>query len=54
LFEYSLISLSTYGYKIEDISLDLHNSNYDDIITTEYEKKFVAKGNNIYYLVVKK
>ena len=54
LFEYSLISLSTYGYQIEDISLDLHNSNYEDIITTEYEKKFVAKGNNIYYLVVKK
>lgn len=54
LFEYSVISLSTYGYKIEDISLDLHNSEYEDIIMTEYEKKFVAKGNNIYYLVVKK
>jgi len=54
LFEYSVISLSTYGYKIEDISLDLHNSNYEDIITTEYEKRFVLKGNNIYYLVVKK
>lgn len=54
LFEYSLISLSTYGYKIEDISLDLHNSNYDDIIMTEYEKRFVGMGNNIYYLVVKK
>ena len=54
LFEYSVISLSNYGYIIEDISLDLHNSNYEDIITTEYEKKFVAKGNNIYYLVVKK
>ena len=54
LFEYSLISLSTYGYKLEDISLDLHNSNYENIITTEYEKRFVEKGNNIYYLVVKK
>lgn len=54
LFEYSVISLSTYGYQIEDISLDLHNSNYEDIITTEYEKRFVSKGNNIYYLVVKK
>jgi len=54
LFEYSVVSLSTYGYIIEDISLDLHNSDYEDIITTEYEKKFVAKGNNIYYLVVKK
>lgn len=54
LFEYSLISMSTYGYKIEDISLDLHNSNYEDIIMTEYEKRFVEKGNNIYYVVVKK
>lgn len=54
LFEYSVVSLSTFGYKIEDISLDLHNSNYEDIITTEYEKRFVAKGNNIYYLVAKK
>ena len=53
LFEYSVISLSTYGYKIEDISLDLHNSNYEDIIMTEYEKRFVARGNNIYYLVAK-
>lgn len=54
LFEYSLTSMSTYGYKIEDISLDLHNSNYEDIIMTEYEKRFVEKGNNIYYVVVKK
>ena len=54
LFEYSVVSLSTFGYKIEDISLDLHNSNYEDIIMTEYEKRFVAKGNNIYYLVAKK
>ena len=53
LFEYSVISLSTYGYKLEDISLDLHNSNYEDIIMTEYEKRFVARGNNIYYLVAK-
>lgn len=53
LFEYSVISLTTYGYKIEDISLDLHNSDYEDIITTEYEKRFVALGNNIYYLVAK-
>ena len=25
LFEYSIISLSNYGYKIKDISLDLYN-----------------------------
>jgi len=54
LFEYSLISISNHGYIIDDISLDLHNSKHEDIITTEYEEKFVAKGNNIYYLVAKK
>lgn len=53
LFEYSIISLSTFGYTIEDISLNLHNSGYEDIITTEYEKKFISKGNIIYYLVAK-
>ena len=53
LFEYSIVSLSTYGYQIEDISFDLHNSSQENIIMTEYEKKFVAKGNNIYYLVAK-
>jgi len=54
LFEYSVVSLSTYGYIIEEISFDLHNSNFENIIMTEYEKRFVAKGNNIYYLVAKK
>lgn len=54
LFEYSLESLSQYGYIIEKVSLDLHNSDIDNNIETEYEKKFSSKGNNIYYLEVKK
>ncbi|MBR4262768.1 MAG: tRNA (guanosine(46)-N7)-methyltransferase TrmB [Bacilli bacterium] len=54
LFEYSIISLSTYGYIIEDISFDLHNSGKENIIMTEYEKKFTSKGNNIYYLIATK
>ena len=54
LFEYSIISLSTYGYKIEDISFDLHKLGLDNIIMTEYEKKFTSKGKNIYYLVATK
>ena len=52
--KYLIEILRRNGYKIEDISLDLHNSNYEDIIMTEYEKRFVEKGNNIYYVVVKK
>ena len=53
LFEYSLESLSQYGYTIEKISLDLHNSDIENNIETEYERKFSLKGNNIYYLKVK-
>ena len=54
LFEYSIVSLSNYGYKIVDISLDLHKR--DDIfnVVTEYEEKFSRKGENICYLKAKK
>lgn len=54
LFEFSLISYVNMGYKIEDISLDLHNSLYPDNIMTEYEEKFSAKNNCIYYVKVVK
>lgn len=54
LFEYSLISFTNNGYKIEDISLDLHNSNVENNIMTEYEKKFSSKNNRIYYVKAQK
>lgn len=54
LFEFSVISLVNRGYKLEDLSLDLHNSGRENIIMSEYEKKFVSKNNVIYYLVAKK
>ena len=43
LFEYSIKSFTDYGYRINNISLDLHK---DDIpnIETEYEKRFSALG----------
>ena len=53
LFEYSVKSLTDYGYKIEDISLDLHKD-VVDIVETEYERKFVALGNPIYQINVNK
>ena len=37
LFEYSLISFTNYGYKIEDLSLDLHNDDLPNVLT-EYEE----------------
>lgn len=54
LFEYSICSLSEYGYTIQEISLDLHHSEIENNIMTEYEEKFSKKGNPIYYLVAVK
>lgn len=47
LFEFSIESLSEYGYKLKNISLDLHNSNFENNIMTEYEKKFSSNGVKI-------
>lgn len=52
LFEYSICSLSRYGYKIDEISLDLHKDS-SEVITTEYEEKFMELGP-IYMGVYKK
>ena len=52
LFEYSLISFVNYGYKIEDISLDLTNKEDFINVRTEYEEKYILKNNRIYYLKV--
>ena len=49
-----LEELSKYGYYFDKISLDLHSSDIDNNIETEYEKKFSEQGNKIYYLVAKK
>ncbi len=54
LFEFSVMSLINHGYKLDDVCLDLHNSNRENIIMSEYEKKFVKNNNTIYYLVAKK
>ena len=53
LFESSIVSLSMYGYKIEDISLDLANTDKENIMT-EYEEKFTNLGVKINYLYATK
>ena len=53
LFAYSIESLNNYGYKLSNITFDLHKDE-SSVITTEYEEKFVSKGNNIYYLEANK
>lgn len=54
LFEYSIISLTNYGYTIDLLSLDLYNDDLNDNVQTEYEKKFVSNGNTIYKISVHK
>lgn len=49
LFTYSLDSLQNYGYKIVELSYDLHSENIENIMT-EYEEKFSGMGIKIKYL----
>ncbi len=53
LFEYSLISFSEYGLQLKYVSLDLHNSDFEGNIMTEYEEKFSGKGQRIYRVEAK-
>ncbi len=48
LFEFSLEEYSKCGYLIKNISLDLHNSDFEGNIVTEYEHKFASQGMPIY------
>lgn len=48
LFEYSLMSFSEYGLLLKYISLDLHKSDFEGNIMTEYEEKFSGQGSRIY------
>lgn len=47
LFEYSLESLTEYGYEMISVTRDLYSEDISDNIATEYEKKFVSKGISI-------
>ncbi|WP_165213228.1 tRNA (guanosine(46)-N7)-methyltransferase TrmB [Streptococcus tangpeifui] len=48
LFEYSLASFSQYGMVLKQVWLDLHASDFQNNVMTEYEKKFSTKGQVIY------
>ncbi len=50
LFEYSLHSMSSYGMSFKNVSLDLHKSEMEGNMMTEYEEKFSTKGDRIYRL----
>ncbi len=51
LFEFTLVSMNNFGFKFEEVYLDLHKTNIDNVLT-EYEQKFCEKGP-IYMLVCK-
>ncbi len=53
-FEFSLMSMVEYGYKLEMLSLNLYEDSIKDNIPTEYETRFVNLGMPIYKGIVKK
>lgn len=53
LFEYSLASFSQYGMILQQVWLDLHASDYEGNVMTEYEEKFSKKGQVIYRVEAK-
>lgn len=54
LFGFTLEEIESCGYEIEEISRDLHTSEYSakDVLT-EYESKFMLKGEKINYVKIK-
>jgi len=44
LFEFSINQFSERGWVMRNVSLDLHNSGFEDNIMTEYEEKFSQSG----------
>ena len=49
-FEYSIEQYTLAGFKLKNVSLDLHNSDFEGNIVTEYERKFSSMGMPIYRL----
>lgn len=49
-FEFSIEQLSQNGFAIKNLTFDLHNSNFEGNIVTEYEQKFLDLGQPIYRL----
>jgi len=48
LFEFALNEFSDSGFRLRNISLDLHSSGIEGNVTTEYEERFAALGMKIY------
>ena len=48
LFEYSIIEFQNAGFILEEIHLDFRKEQHDEDAITEYEAKFMGKGQPIY------
>lgn len=52
LFNFSLEEVKEAGWELKNVTFDLHHSDYlEGNVMTEYEEKFVAKGNPIQRLI---
>lgn len=49
-FEFSIQEFSEYGFVLRNVSLDLHRSDFEGNIVTEYEQRFSEMGMPIYRL----
>lgn len=49
-FEFSIEQISASGFAVKNVSLDLHNSDFEGNIETEYEHRFASLGQPIYRL----
>lgn len=50
LFDFSVRSFTNEGFPLKNVSYDLHNSDFQDNIVTEYEKRFSDLGQPIFRL----
>lgn len=53
LFDFSLESFRENGWELSEVTFDLHNSDFEGNIMTEYEEKFSGLGFTINRLVAK-
>ncbi len=54
LFDFSLESFKENGWELDEVTYDLHNSDFEGNIMTEYEEKFSGLGFTINRLVARK
>ncbi|MHB8127967.1 MAG: tRNA (guanosine(46)-N7)-methyltransferase TrmB [Mobilitalea sp.] len=52
LFDFSLEEVEIAGWELKDVTFDLHHSDHlEGNVMTEYEERFVAKGNPIHRMI---